>query len=220
MATILRRPYQNRLTVEPDRRLRCSRYRVLRTDKGETELRDSRRVIGHSEVVRGAVRQFQAAGSLDMELLATELAISRATLYRVAGSRDALLGDALWLLGDRLLDGARATRRQPGVDGVIEVSRRFADRLWTARPMRRFVAGEPQTAARVLFTPSGEVHRRAVLAQSAIIREAGAAPPVGDLFPLAFLYVRIMESVLYSELFSGCRVDFAVAERALRAVLA
>jgi tetracycline repressor-like protein len=54
----------------------------------------------------------------------------------------------------------------------------------------------------------------------AIIEEAGAAPPAGDLFPLAFRYVRIMESVLYSELFSGCRVDFAVAERALRAVLA
>jgi hypothetical protein len=177
-------------------------------------------VIGRGEVVRGAIRQFQARGALDMDVLATELAISRATLYRVVGSRDALLGDALWLLARRLLDRARTARRQAGVDGVIEVSRRFADRLWSSPAMRRFVSVEPQTAARVLFTPSGEVHRRAIQAQGEIFVEAGAMPSGDEVFPLAFLYVRIMESVLYSELLSGCRVDFAVAERALRAVLA
>jgi hypothetical protein len=175
-------------------------------------------VIGHGEAVRGAVRQFQSRGSLDMDVLATELAVSRATLYRVAGNRDALLGDALWALARRVLDRARRARRQSGADGVIEVSRRFAERLWSP-PMRHFVVDEPQTAARVLFTPSGEVHRRAIRAQGEIFVEAGAVGPGDDVFPLAFLYVRIMESVLYSELFSGRRVDFAVAERALRALL-
>ncbi|GIE94547.1 hypothetical protein Ari01nite_20120 [Paractinoplanes rishiriensis] len=176
-------------------------------------------MIGHGEVVRGAVRQFQGHGSLDMDALAGELAISRATLYRVAGSRDALLGDALWHLARRLLDRARTARRASGADGVIEVSRRFAERLWSSPPMRRFVADEPQTAARVLFTGSGEVHRRAVLAQGEIFVEAGAAGPEDDVYPLAFLYVRVMESVLYAELLSGRRVEFAVAERALRALL-
>ncbi|GAA2628451.1 QsdR family transcriptional regulator [Paractinoplanes durhamensis] len=155
-----------------------------------------------------------------MDLLAIQLAISRATLYRVAGSRDALLGNALWALGDRLLSRARSARRERGTDGVIEVSRRFHDRLRASRPMRRFVDAEPQTAARVLFTPSGEVHRRAILAQRDIFVETGAAPGTADLFPLAFLYVRIMESVLYGELFSGRNVEFPTAERALRALLA
>jgi hypothetical protein len=153
----------------------------------------SRRVLAPGAVVRGAARQFQSSGSLDMDLLATQLAISRATLYRIAGSRDALLGDALWALGGRALDRARAARRRPGVDGVIEVSRRFADRVWSAGAMRRFVAAEPSTAARVLFTPSGEVQRRAVLAQRDIFAEAWVKPP-GDPLQLALLYVRIMES--------------------------
>jgi Tetracyclin repressor-like, C-terminal domain len=161
-----------------------------------------------------------AHGSLDMDLLATQLAISRATLYRVAGSRDALLGDALWALGDRTLAGARTRRTARGVDGVIEVSRRFYDKLRGSRPMRRFVESEPQTAARVLFTPSGEVHRRAILTQRDIFVETGAAAPAPDLFGLAFLYVRTMESVLYSELFIGQDVEFPAAERALRALLA
>jgi hypothetical protein len=178
---------------------------------------ESRRVISRDAVVRGAMRQFAAAGSIDMQTLAADLAISRATLYRVAGSRDALLGEALWTLGRRLLDSARSARIRRGVDGVIEVSRIFADRLSAASVMHTFVASEPETAARVLFTSSGAVHRRIVLVQREIFIEAGLRAT--DLSARAFLYVRIMESVLYSDLISGRHVDFTTAEGALRALL-
>jgi AcrR family transcriptional regulator len=179
---------------------------------------ESRRVISREAVVRGAMRQFATAGSLDMQLLAADLAISRATLYRVAGSRDALLGEAIFRLGRRLLDRARAERVRPGPDGVIEVSRIFAARLSDASPMRVFIGTEPETAARVLFTPSGAVHRRIVLAQRDVFVEAGLT--AADLSARAFLYVRIMESVLYSDLINGRPVDFRTAEGALRALLA
>jgi Tetracyclin repressor-like, C-terminal domain len=178
---------------------------------------ESRRVISRDAVVRGAMRQFARAGSIDMQSLADDLAISRATLYRVAGSRDALLGEALWLLGRRLLDVARSERVRRGADGVIEVSRVFADRLSAAPPMRTFIHAEPDTAARVLFTPSGAVHRRIVLAQRDVFVEAGVTAK--DLAARAFLYVRLMESVLYSDLINGRPVDFTTAEGALRALL-
>ncbi|MFI6073698.1 QsdR family transcriptional regulator [Actinoplanes sp. NPDC051343] len=178
---------------------------------------ESRRVISRDAVVRGAMRQFAAAGSIDMQSLAGDLAISRATLYRVAGSRDALLGEALWTLGRRLLDVARSERVRRGPDGVIEVSQIFADRLGAAPPMRIFIGAEPETAARVLFTPSGAVHRRIVLAQRDVFIEAGLS--VADLAARAFLYVRIMESVLYSDLINGRPVRFKTAEGALRALL-
>ena len=179
---------------------------------------ESRRVISRDAVVHGAMRQFATAGSIDMQSLAGELAISRATLYRVAGSRDALLGETLWVLGRRLLHRARAERILRGADGVIEVSRIFADRLSAASPMRVFISTEPETAARVLFTPSGAVHRRIVVAQRDVFVEAGLA--AADLSARAFLYVRIMESVLYSDLINGRPVDFRTAEGALRALLA
>jgi hypothetical protein len=163
------------------------------------------------------MRQFALAGSVEMQSLAGDLAISRATLYRVAGSRDALLGDALWVLGRHLLDRARAERVRRGPDGVIEVSRIFADRLSAAPPMQIFIGAEPETAARVLFTPSGAVHRRIVLAQREVFVEAGLT--ASDLSARAFLYVRLMESVLYSDLINGRPVDFRTAEGALRALL-
>ena len=54
-----------------------------------------RRVVSQDRVVEAGVRHFLEHGTLDMEALASELAVSRATLYRVAGSRDALLAGVL-----------------------------------------------------------------------------------------------------------------------------
>ena len=217
-AAAVKVPAMQRPAISRGRRLNCSGGPSVAVCEGRRSGMESRRVISREAVVRGAARQFAVAGSVDMQTLAADLAISRATLYRVAGSRDALLGEALWTLGRRLLDVARAERVRPGVDGVIEVSRIFADRLAAAPPMQTFVGAEPDTAARVLFTPSGAVHRRIVIAQREVFVEAGVA--AADLSARAFLYVRLMESVLYSDLISGRRVDFTTAEGALRALLA
>ncbi|MFI9818454.1 QsdR family transcriptional regulator [Saccharothrix variisporea] len=151
-----------------------------------------------------------------MEGVAASLAVSRATLYRVAHSRDALLADALWLLGDRVLDRARQRRTVGGVDGVLQVTREFVGQLHSAAPFRRFLAREPDTAARVLLH---DVHRRAVAAQRDILREVKPWPP-GELDQAAFLYVRVVESVLYAELLGGTPLDLGLAERAARSLLA
>ncbi|WP_030546108.1 QsdR family transcriptional regulator [Streptomyces albus] len=182
-----------------------------------------RRVVSRGEVVRGACHYFLRHGTVDMDALAPALAVSRATLYRVAGSRDALLGDVLWRLADGLLARARRSRRSTGVDGVLEVTRRFTAELRGATPFRHFLRTDPETATRLLT--SGVVHRRAVLAQRAILLEAGgvgsAGSPAGlaELDELAYLYVRVVESALYAELLSGRPPDFVRAERAARAVL-
>lgn len=179
-----------------------------------------RRVVSHDMVVRGGSAYLLEHGTLDMADLANTLAVSRATLYRVVGSRDRLLGDVLWRLGGRTLDAARRARTYRGVDGIIEVTRRFADSMLTAEAFHRFVIDEPDTAARVLFTPAGRVHERFVVAQKEIFLEAGLdgwSPT--ELDHLAYLYIRMVESTLHAELLNGRRPDFDLAERVLRALL-
>ncbi|XVV00129.1 QsdR family transcriptional regulator [Actinosynnema sp. CA-248983] len=176
----------------------------------------ARRVVSREQVVRGACRFFVRHGSIDMAGLATGLAVSRATLYRVAHSRDGLLADALWLLADRLLDRARRQRTDGGVDGVLQVTWDFVAQLDSAAPFRRFLCREPATAARVLLH---DVHRRAVAAQRDILRGLKPWPP-GELDQAAFLYVRVVESVLYAELLGGTPLDRRLAERVARSLLA
>jgi len=178
-------------------------------------------VISERDVVRGACRFFLRHGTIEMDGLAGSLAISRATLYRVVHSRDRLLGDVLWELGEQILNRARASTTTTGVDGLLEITHRFCTTLLRAQPFRFFLRTEPKTATRVLFTPSGGVHTRAVAAQQEILLEAhkdGLKLP-GDPAHLAYLYVRIIESSLYAELLTGQQPDLPLAERTIRSLL-
>jgi AcrR family transcriptional regulator len=180
------------------------------------------RVISYDEIVAGARRHFLRESTLDMEQLAQELAVSRATLYRAVDGRDRLLGDVLWSLAERTYASARRGLTGGGVDAVLEVSHRFTESLMSAQPFRRFLEAEPQTALRVLLTPAGNVHARTVELMREIFAEAFAGREhelPGDLDSLAYLYVRLRESILYADILSGRRPDPDVAERAVRALL-
>ena len=180
------------------------------------------RVISYEEVVAGARRQFLRESTIDMERLAHELAVSRATLYRAVDGRDRLLGDVLWSLAERTYAQARRGSSGGGVEAILEISHRFTESVMSFEPFRRFLESEPQTALRVLLTPAGGVHGRTVELMREIFAEAFAgreAELPGDLDSLAYLYVRLRESILYADIVSGRRPDPEVAERAVRALL-
>jgi hypothetical protein len=159
-----------------------------------------------------------------MEAVAHDLAVSRATLYRVVGSRDRLLGEVLWRLAAGALDQARDRRTSDGIDGVIEVVRDFSRRMLTTRSLRAFVAAEPETATRVLVT----VHRRGIAAVGALFDEVGLGKRgpfdptttglVDDPERVAYLLVRIVESLCFAEL-AGTRPDLDLTEQTVRALL-
>ena len=179
-----------------------------------------RRVISHETVVRGAIRYFLEHGTVDVDELAPVLAVSRATLYRVAGSRELLLGHVLWVLCEIRLDAARRARTRPGIEGVLEVTRHFAAGLPDAKGLITFVTTEPELADRVLSSPAGVVHPRVVAAQKEIFLEAGCgAGPGVDPDRLAYLYTRMVEVAAYAELLYPQRPDRGPVEQALRALL-
>ena len=179
------------------------------------------RVISYEEVVAGGRRHFLRQGTIEMDELAHELAVSRATLYRAVDGRDRLLGDVLWSLAERIFARARLGVEGSGIDAILEISRRFTEEVMAAEPFRRFLEREPQTALRVLLTPAGGVHDRTVAMQRAIFADvlSGEDQLKGDLDSLAYLYVRLHESILYADIMSGRRPDPDVARRAVRALL-
>ena len=130
----------------------------------ERSARGPRRVLDYETALGAARRKFLASGNVDMEAMAHDLAVSRATLYRVVGNRDRLLGDIIWSMAERTLELAIAETGESlkGVEWVVEMSRRFNELVNESVPLRTFLHNEPLTAFRVLFTPAGGVHERAV----------------------------------------------------------
>lgn len=194
----------------------------MRTTPGKAERNDSRRVLSYDEVLKGARAHFVREGTIALDALARELGVSRATLYRMIDGRDRLLGDVLWSLGEPVLRRAIDVNGTATVDAILGISLDFYREMAGARPFRTFLQDEPGAAVRVLFTPAGGVHERAVGVQKTIFEQArGQGLPLAeDLDGLAYLYVRIVESLLYADLLSGRAPDLTLVERAARAVLA
>ena len=180
------------------------------------------RVVTYDQLLVAAERLFHRTGGLEMTALAQAVSISRATLYRVAGSRDRLLGDLLWAQGSRLLTRVCAATPGEGVDRLVEVAQRFHRDLLSYAPLRTFLREEPETAVRVLLTAGPGVHRRFVARWRELLEEETARG--GDALGLdpgdaAYVFVRLGESLLYSDVLAGREPDLVLAARVQRAVL-
>jgi AcrR family transcriptional regulator len=97
-----------------------------------------------------------------MGTLATQLDISRATLYRWFGSRDQLIERLLVELASEFGAAARANTQGEGDERVVDVARRLMTTTVDYRPIRTFVEREPQLALRLLISARGAVHASVV----------------------------------------------------------
>ncbi|WP_402465508.1 QsdR family transcriptional regulator [Isoptericola aurantiacus] len=184
------------------------------------------RVITYPVALRAARRRFLASGGLAMEQLTEDLWVSRATLYRVVGSRDRLLGDVLWQLAARTLDLARAAADGAGLRGVerlLDVARRFDDEVGEFEPLQKYLAVDPGDATRILFGATAGVHVRNVEAWVALLRrelDAGEIDSLPFSVPeTAFAFVRIGESIVYGSMLAGIQPDRRLGEDLRRTVL-
>ena len=88
--------------------------------------------------------------------------------------------------------------------------------------MQQLLRRDATTAFRVLFTPDGRVHERMVEWWTAAFAQAAAAGHLAtaiDVRKLAYIHVRIGESMLYADLLAGRDADLELAEVIQRAVI-
>ncbi len=172
------------------------------------------RVVTYEQALEAALHAFLRDGTVDMHDLAGSLAVSRATLYRVVGSRDRLLAGVLWFLARETMRMAEREAVSSGVERILEIATRFKQETAGFDPFRRFLRSDTETALRVLFTPAGGVHERMVRHWSRILTEAEEAGEVKLALPaddLAYIFVRIGESMLYADILIDRTPDLELA---------
>jgi AcrR family transcriptional regulator len=172
-----------------------------------------------------ARRWFRDGRRIEMQELAQELGVSRATLFRWVGSRDDLLGEVI-VFGAKLpMDMAdEAASGLTGGERVAAIMQTFCELVLTGDFFREFLRREPERALRILTTRAGPVQGRMVAAVGYLIQreiDEGHLPaelplPLPDL---AYLVVRILESFLYSDLITGEQPDPVKVGQAVRVLL-
>ena len=174
------------------------------------------------DAFRLARRKFLGAERIDMSALAAELGVNRVTLYRWVGSRNKLLVEVVWSVGERTLQKVDAGVKERGAERVVQVVTRFLDAVITSAGMKRWLAEEGELAMRLLtrhdtgFQPRliDWIHR--LLVEES---DAGRLSLPADLHEVAYVIVRLIESYTYLDLITGEHPDARRAEPILRLLL-
>lgn len=177
--------------------------------------------VAPADMFRAARRIFLAGEKLDMNQLALQLGIARATLYRWAGDRDRLLVDVIWAETLRTLERATARARGKGESRLVAIFGEQVELIATAAPLRSFLEHEGQAGYRLVTHPDG-VHGRLVQADIAVVRaevDAGHYRPPADLETLVEAMVSVGEHFLYSGLIGGFHPQPDKARRSIALLL-
>lgn len=165
---------------------------------------------------------FLAHRRIELQKLAAELGISRATAYRWAGSAGQLMGVVLGSLTDETFRQIESRTRHRGSDRIVEVleaGMRYARQF---EPLHRFLNQDPQTGLKLLASRHGPVQARtSANLQRLIETEIDAGHMHLSVTPQAMAYAltRIVESFLYADLITGQKPDTGSAREIVRLLL-
>jgi hypothetical protein len=168
-----------------------------------------------------ALRRFVCGERLDIQGLADELGVSRATAYRWAGGNvEALTSTVVGALLEATF--ARCLREAQGRTGwarVLDAEERGLRYIASFAPYTAFVAGEGERALRIVASKAGLAHPLNVRLHRELLEEEERAGNVRlpvDASTLAYAMVRIAESFLYADLILGERPDVDKAMQVMR----
>jgi AcrR family transcriptional regulator len=155
------------------------------------------------DAFRTARSWFLAGRRVDMQQLAAELGVSRATLYRWCGSREQLLGEVIWSINERMLEETRSRSRGTGRPLIIRVLSRSMSRIREFEALRRFVAEDPEYALRILTSNKSVVQGRLIEWCTDLLRQEVDLRADLDPADLGYAIVRVCESFVWSDMITG-----------------
>lgn len=157
-----------------------------------------------------ARKRFLKCERVDVQAIARELGLARATMHRWFQTREALLGELLAEMAEQGLLQIRAETRGSGADALLATFDRFNRELAALEGMRAFLAHEQERALRILTSSGGIAQPRAVAAVQRMIESevaSGSYAPKVEPSVLAYAVVRLGEAFLYNDAIIGIRGD-------------
>src|ERR1700684_522290 len=97
-----------------------------------------------------ATERFLAAERVDVQAIARELGLARATMHRWFQTRELLLGELLGTLAEQRLSAIRSETAGSGAEVLLETLDSFNREVAATRGLRALLAQEQERALRIL----------------------------------------------------------------------
>lgn len=162
------------------------------------------------QVLDAALDRYLRGQRVDIQAIAGELGLGRATVHRWFGTREALIGEVIVLAATPVLEASRAEARGTGGPALLETFDRFNRRLADAPALRQFVEAEREAALRTITSRNGIVQPRMVAMITELIEgeaRAGRYEPPVEPSVLGYAIVRLAEAFLFNDAALGSRGD-------------
>jgi AcrR family transcriptional regulator len=163
-----------------------------------------------NDVLGLAIERYLACERVDVQALAAELGVGRATIYRWFGSREGLLGEVLVTTAEQVVAAARRHAKGKGGRRLLDAFDRINRTLASAPSLRRFLQDERATALRMVASGAGPVQPEVVRLIREVIdeeAEAGRYYPPTDTETLAYAVVKLAEAFLFNDAIADIRGD-------------
>ncbi|WP_297613741.1 QsdR family transcriptional regulator [Nocardia sp.] len=173
------------------------------------------------DVLKAAITMFLAGKRIDVNAIAAQLGVGRASIYRWFGSRDGLLGAAIAGQLERMVGAADRRSRSSGGQRLNEVLDHTIHWLVEDDSLRTYFDNESTAALRLITRSDGVVHQAAVAIVEQLIeraQEQGYLPPI-ERNTLAYALVRLWEAFLYNDAVAGFRGDVERLQQVQAALL-
>lgn len=169
-----------------------------------------------------ARERFLRGEKLEIQALAEELGVSRATAYRWAGNADELTDGVVGRLAEENFQRALNRARGLGAARVIDTMARGMRAIVSSAPYRRFLERDPEKALRMVASKHGSSQGRIIALHQRLLEEEverGHLQLPVDAHTMAYALVRLAESFLYADLIAGEEPDIDKAVEILRIML-
>lgn len=161
------------------------------------------------EVLTAATDMFVAGKRIDVNAIAAQLGVGRASIYRWFGSRDGLVGAVLVRQLDRMVAHTDRRCTSTGGERLTEVLNGTIQWLVDHAALRTYFDNESTAALRLITRSDGPVHLPVVALVERLIEsteQQGYQPPI-ERDTLAYALVRLWEAFLYNDAVAGFRGD-------------
>jgi AcrR family transcriptional regulator len=162
------------------------------------------------DVLDAGLYRYLRGQRVDVQAIAAELGLGRATIYRWFGSREKLLGEVIIRATEPVLAEARAGLAGKGGPGLLDTFDRFNRALADAPALRAFVEQERDTSLRIIASGAGIVQPRIVELITGLITEeveAGTYRPPVEPSVLGYAIVKLAQAFLLNDAVVGIRGD-------------
>lgn len=164
-----------------------------------------------ADLLHVAKKRFLEGRLENLEQLADELGISRATAYKWVGNVAQMMSLIFASIAEEMFQRASDEIKGSGVTRIQKILMRISRETVTLAPYRRFIENNPEKALRIITAKGMPLQKKSITLIEGLLEQETAKGQLAlplDAHTMAYVLARVIESFVYADFLADEPADF------------